>query len=294
MSSLLSGIDRRMRIHARRRVRTLLDGQYGSVHKGRSHEFDDLREYVPGDDVKDIDWKATARSAHPLIRRYEAQRKHLVVLAVSTGRTMTGMADATTPKSQLAITIAGLLGSMALRHGDFVGLAAGDAHGTVVRRPTGTRAGLEQILREVQIRVTAQAPVSSMVRLIDDVNRLVHRRGIVAVIGESEPMTAELARSFRVLNARHEVMVITLGDLEISDRQTLNADLVDIETGLRLPRYFRNDDELFTQSVEHRAAIRAQLRTELDRIGVPHDHVSSEAEVIPALYRLLQRQRHAV
>lgn len=293
MTSLLTAVDRRLRIHARRRVRTLLDGQYGSVHKGRSHEFDDLREYIPGDDVKDIDWKATARSAHPLIRRYEAQRKHLVMLAVATGRTMTAMADPTTPKSQLAITAAGALGMMAVRHGDLVALVAGDAGGTVIRRPTGTRAGLEQLLRTVHARMTPQAPVSNLTRTLSDVIRLVHRRAILAVIAEEEEISPELSRAFRVLAARHEVMVITIGDLQVADREVLDADLVDVETGLRLPRYFRTDESLYRQSVADRESSRRQMRRELDRIGIPFEHVQHDSDVVPALYRLLERQRHA-
>ena len=50
----------------------MLDGEHGSIHKGRSMDFDDLREYVLGDDVKDLDWKATARSGRPLVKRFVA------------------------------------------------------------------------------------------------------------------------------------------------------------------------------------------------------------------------------
>lgn len=293
MTSLLTAVDRRLRIHARRRVRTLLDGQYGSVHRGRSHEFDDLREYVTGDDVKDIDWKATARSAHPLIRRYEAQRKHLVMLTVATGRTMTAMADPTTTKSHLGIAVAGALGMMAVRHGDLVGLIAGDAGGTTIQRPVGTRAGLEQLLRTVVKRTTAQAPVSDLTRTLNDAIRLIHRRTIMAIVAEEETVTPPLARALRVLAARHEVMVVTIGDLDVADRAALDTDLVDIETGMRLPHYFRTDQDLYAQSSTGRDQNRRSMRRELERIGIPYEHINSDAQVLPALYRLLERQRHA-
>lgn len=293
MTSLLTAVDRRLRIHARRRVRTLLDGQYGSVHKGRSHEFDDLREYIAGDDVKDIDWKATARSAHPLIRRYEAQRKHLVMLAVTTGRTMTAMADPQTTKSQLAIAAAGALGMIAIRHADLVGLVAGDAGGSTIRPPVGTRAGLERLLRTVDRRIDPNGPDSDLHRTLQDTIRWVHRRSILAIVTEEEPMTAELSRALRVLAARHEVMMVTIGDLDVADRSVLNSDLVDVGTGLRLPHYFRSDDGLFEQSTADRDSSRRGMRRELDRIGIPYEHISRDAEVVPALYRLLERQRHA-
>ena len=67
------------------RCASLLEGEYGSIHTGRSMDFDDLREYVPGDDIKDLDWKATARTGRPLIKRYVATRQHAVLLVVDTG-----------------------------------------------------------------------------------------------------------------------------------------------------------------------------------------------------------------
>src|ERR687897_3011995 len=79
-TSLLRKVKAKTAIHAHRKVRSVLDGEHGSIHKGRSMDFDDLREYVLGDDVKDLDWKATARSGRPLIKRYVATRQHAVML----------------------------------------------------------------------------------------------------------------------------------------------------------------------------------------------------------------------
>ena len=78
----------RLALHSNRKVRGLLDGEYASAQTGRGMEFNDLREYVRGDDVKDLDWKASARSGQLLIERYVAVRKHTVLLVVSTGRSM--------------------------------------------------------------------------------------------------------------------------------------------------------------------------------------------------------------
>ena len=94
MGSLLRKVRMRTTIHAHRKVRSVLDGEYGSVHKGRSMDFDDLREYVPGDDIKDLDWKASARHGRPLIKRYIATRQHAVLLVVDTGCTMAALSDA--------------------------------------------------------------------------------------------------------------------------------------------------------------------------------------------------------
>ena len=88
MTAHLTAVRRTVSIHAHRKALGLLDGEYAAVTTGRSMDFNDLREYVVGDDVKDIDWKATSRSLHPLVKRYVAVRKHTVLLVVSTGRSM--------------------------------------------------------------------------------------------------------------------------------------------------------------------------------------------------------------
>ena len=80
----LRAVQRRLRLPARLRVRGLLSGEHGSMHKGRSMELDDLRHYERGDDVRDVDWKASARTGTVLMRRHVAERKQelLVVAAL--------------------------------------------------------------------------------------------------------------------------------------------------------------------------------------------------------------------
>src|SRR6478752_9672895 len=107
MASLLVKVRRKMSITAYRKVRSALEGEYASVFKGRSMDFDDLREYVPGDDVKDIEWRATARSGQVRIKRYVAIRKHNIMLVVDTGRSMAATAPSGEIKRDIAVMAAG-------------------------------------------------------------------------------------------------------------------------------------------------------------------------------------------
>ena len=74
-TTMLTRVKSKLFVHARRRSRGLLEGEYASVFHGRSLDYDDLRDYVIGDEVRDIDWKATARHTKPLVKRYVAHRK---------------------------------------------------------------------------------------------------------------------------------------------------------------------------------------------------------------------------
>lgn len=72
-------------IYTTKATSRIIDGSYNSIYKGRSMNFDELREYVVGDDIKDMDWKASARSQKLLVRQYIAEKKHNIMLVMDAG-----------------------------------------------------------------------------------------------------------------------------------------------------------------------------------------------------------------
>src|SRR3954469_21964343 len=103
-------------------------GRYALLHT-RSMEFDDLRPYVPGDDVRDIDWKATARSGTVLIKRFVSEKHHKILLVADAGRNMTALAAGGEPKRDVAEAILGAFGLITLGRSDEIGMVYGDARG---------------------------------------------------------------------------------------------------------------------------------------------------------------------
>src|SRR4029078_5913051 len=86
MTSLITQVKSKLFIHSSRKSLHALDGAYASLLHGRSLDFEDLRKYEYGDQVRDIDWRATARQGTPLVKRHRAQRMHTILFAVDTGR----------------------------------------------------------------------------------------------------------------------------------------------------------------------------------------------------------------
>lgn len=105
----------------------IIDGSYNSIYKGRSMNFDELREYVVGDDIKDVDWKASARSQKVLIRQYIAEKKHNIMLVMDTNRRMLANANETQEKKDIALMAAGTLACMVSANGDYVSATYSDA-----------------------------------------------------------------------------------------------------------------------------------------------------------------------
>lgn len=295
--SLLVRVRSRAIIPAHRRVRTILDGEYGSIHRGRSMEFDDLRDYVPGDDAKDIDWKATARHPTPLIKRYVAVRQHGLLLVVDTGREMAALAEPTTTKRDLAIIAAGVLGQLAVRHGDLVGLIAGPG-GTGPRGishvPLGKGAAhLERILRVIDRQAVLDGEPSALDGVLSEVARMVRRRLIVVVICGDDDITDRRSALLRRLRAQHELLMLTVADLAIVDAHLAPGAVRVLETGRRVPAFLGPRAGVHAELAEHDAARQRALTAGLAAVGVAHARLRAEGDVVGDIIGLLERRRRA-
>jgi uncharacterized protein (DUF58 family) len=289
----LTRIKARLSIHAHRKVRGLLEGEYAAIQIGRGIDFNDLREYVRGDDVKDIDWKASARTRMLLVRRYVAERKHTVVLAVSTGRSMAAMNDAQHSKRDLAVFVTGVMGYLAVRHGDLVALVYGDARRQHARPPDNGELYLERLLGLVHDAITPTAPPSDLTAVLDYVARAIRRRTILVVVCDETHVSDELAESLRRLTAQHEVLFLTIGDLDPTITAGAPRRLVDVDAGAEVPSWLRGDVRLQQEYAALVAGEESQLRRRLDQLGVIHERVRDTESAITAIFRVLERQRHA-
>src|SRR5208283_694471 len=112
---------RQLEIRTRRLVNDSLAGEYHSVFKGRGMDFDEVREYVPGDEARTIDWNVTARAGRPFIKKYTEERELNIVLLVDISASG-NFGSATQSKRDLAAEVASLLAVSAIRNSDKVGL----------------------------------------------------------------------------------------------------------------------------------------------------------------------------
>ena len=119
--SYLNKIKANISIYARKNSSSLLDGSYRSIFKGKSLNFDDLREYVVGDNVRDIDWKASSRSRKLLVKQYVAERRHNIMLILDTDRKMLADSKDNDAKKDIALMTAGTIAYLCSKTGDAIG-----------------------------------------------------------------------------------------------------------------------------------------------------------------------------
>ncbi len=192
-----------------------LDGRSAVRTRGQGTEFDSLRDYVEGDDVRSIDWRATARRQHVVVRTWQPERDRRVVLVLDTSRTSAARVG-DEPRLDAAMDAALLLAALAARAGDRVDLVAGDRV-VRARAGSGTGSGTAGLLHEM---VTVMAPLeprlleADWTTLAGAVTGLTRRRALVVLLTPLEPAALEegLLPVLPALTAHHRVVVASVAD----------------------------------------------------------------------------------
>ena len=248
----------------------LLDGgRYALVHT-RSLEFDDLRPYVPGDDVRDIDWKATARSGHVLIKRFVSEKHHKILVVADAGRNTVAQAPSGERKRDIASNIIGAIGLITLRRSDEIGMVFGDVRGCVDIRLRRGETHIESMLHRFHHHTTT-APAPS--RVVTQLNWVAkhHRRPLLIVVVSDEPEVDDrLGEVLTRLTAQHDVMWAMVADMAAVGSVDDDDDGYDVSGG----RVVMGGASLGPQVVEaYRQAEfmrREHLSTFLTTHGIPH------------------------
>lgn len=199
---------RYIQLHTRRAVNDLLAGEYTSAFKGTGMEFEEVREYEPGDDVKSIDWNVTARQGKPFIKRFREERERTIIFAVdlsASGRF--GTADIT--KNELSAELCAMLALSAVKSNDKVGMAIFTDRVERFIPPAKGSANALRLVREI-LAFTPQGVKTSIENTIDYLGRILRRRAIVFLISDfqDEGYLDKLAAFAR----KHEVVAMTIAD----------------------------------------------------------------------------------
>ncbi len=232
---------RHVEVRARLVSEQLLGGRLASVFKGRGMDFADVREYVPGDDVRRIDWNVTARLRKPFIKRHVEERELVVMLLVDASASghfgtapepAIASGNAAETKRELAAILAGALAFSAVRDGDRCGLLLFTDRIERYVPPRKTRPHVTRLLHEL-LFTTPKGQGTALVPALHFLNNLLHRPALVFVLSDfRDPDEAAWTRTLKAANQRHEVIALRLVDpRELSLPDVGWALLQDSETG---------------------------------------------------------------
>jgi uncharacterized protein (DUF58 family) len=196
-------------------------------------------------------------------------------------------------KRDVAVEVAGIVGWLAVRQGDRVGAVCGDASGHVVLPPGSGEAHLERALSAAYDAVSAQGPDADLPRLLRQVAQQVRRRAIVLVVADDDETTPEIETALRRLVVQHELLVVTVGDLDPAAVPAGAPRSVDVAERVPLPAWVRGDTTLMAELAADRTDRLERWQTRLSDLGVVHEHLDETGTALAAVQRLLRRNQHA-
>ena len=281
---------RYIQIRTSKAVNDVLAGQYESVFKGRGMAFEEVREYLPGDEIRSIDWNVTARMGHPYVKRFVEERELTVFFLVDLSASG-AFGSVRRMKNEVAAELAALLAFAAVKNNDKVGLIV---FTDVVEMFIPPKKGTTHILRLIRelLYFQPRQTQTDIARGLDYLGRVTHKRAVVFLI--SDFLGAGYETRMRTLGKRHDLIAVSVTDprevrmpnvgiLDLEDAET--GEIVTLDTG--------------SAAVRRRYELLGQDRAErLDEtftaMGVDHIAIQTDTDYVREIvrfFRIRERRR---
>lgn len=282
----LSRIRRSVALYTKRKTSNILDGDFHSVHRGRSMEFDDLKEYAYGDDVHDIDWKSSSRMGTILVRRYMTDRRHNVMFICDRGSKMLGDTTKGVNKAALLAMTFGTIAYLSSRNGADVAVAyPSDKSAGISLFKSGTD-HLEKLIYDLESRSRTDSS-AGIVDTIKEVLNTVRKRMIIFLITDIEGLSQLDEGLVRSITRDHDLFVINLEDAYLTGDSVFDNALS------RYERFFLSHSRaLHEEEVRMRSEILESVRGIFKRNRAVMCTMSSEDEIIDSTIDLFERYRN--
>lgn len=279
-----------LQITTRKVVNDVLAGEYGSVFRGRGMEFDEVREYMPGDDIRTIDWNVTARTGHPYVKRFVEERELTVIFLVDLSASGAfGSVDKL--KNEVAAELCALLAFSAVKNNDKVGLVVFTDQVEMFIPP---KKGTQHVLRVIRelLNFKPRQAQTDIVGALEYLGRVTTKRAVVFLVSDFQAEGFE--KPMRVLAKRHDLIAVTVVDprevrlpnvglIELEDAET--GELVLVDTSSAAVR----------KSYEHLGRERADRFRELfASMGVDQIDIMTGKDYVPKLVHFfrVRERRH--
>ncbi len=221
---------RHIEIRTRRLVNDSFAGEYHSIFKGRGMEFDEVRPYTPGDEIRSIDWNVTARMGHPYVKRYVEERELTVMLLVDASASG-DFASEGKFKRELAAELAAVLSFAATTNKDKVGLMIFTDQIELYIPPRKGRKHVLRLIREL-LAFEPQSNGTNIKLALDKINQILKRRSIIFLVSDFLDQPQSYRRPLYITNRKHDVIAVDLNDpLEANIAKVGLLALEDAESG---------------------------------------------------------------
>jgi len=270
---------RQIEIKTGRLVNDIFAGEYESIFKGRGMEFHEVREYVPGDDIRSIDWNVTARAGHPYVKKFVEERElTVIIMADISGSGNFGTRNKM--KIELMAEIGAVLSFSAVKNNDKIGLLLFTDKIEKFIPPKKGRPHVLRVIREL-LYYKPKSRKTSINSALEYLGKVLKKRSVVFLI--SDFMDSDYERLLRILNKRHDIVGISISDPGEKDIPDIGlVEFEDAETGEVL--FLDTGDELLKKELTKRRSSFVDSRNKSFRaMGLDSIDISTDKPYIKPL-----------
>ena len=281
----LSKIKGSISLYTKKKTSNILDGEFGSIFRGRSYDFDDLREYAYGDNVRDIDWKSSSKTGKTLIRRYIADKKHNVLFVCDSGLKMHGDTDKGEPKAKVALTTLGTISYLINDHGDGFALLTSTDQGYDFSFFKSGNLHFERLMVRYDecLKYEESKPLN---KTLDYVAENIRRKMIIFIITDMAGIATLDEKLLKKLTYRNDVLLINIEDAYLT-----GDNLYDLEGKDYEKPYMLHDKKLHEAELAERAARKKKSDALFNQHMITSVDVSRETEVVDKVVELFEKHR---
>jgi len=290
ISSELAAKIRTIRIYTNKAVNDILAGEYESVFKGRGMEFDEVRPYQPGDDIRAIDWNVTARTGHPYVKQYVEERELTIFFLVDLSASG-AFGSGQRLKNEVAAELCALLAFSAIKNNDKVGLIAFTDTVEMFIPPKKGTTHVLRLIREI-LSFAPERGGTNIAASLHLFGRITHKRAVAFLV--SDFIDRDFYRPMRIIARRHDLIAVSVTDpreQELPDAGLI--ELEDAETGGRL--LIDSSNPAVRRAFAAAAGKRAnELAGQFAAMGVDHIPLQTSQDYVLDLvrfFRMRERRR---
>ena len=277
---------RRLEIGTKGLVNEIFSGEYHTVFKGRGMEFSEVREYVPGDDIRSIDWNVSARTGSPFVKVFSEERELSMMLVVDMSRSGT-FGTSYRMKDEVAIEICALLAFSAMTNNDKVGLLIFTDKVEKFIPPRKGRQHVLRVLREI-VYHEPENTGTNIKSALEYLLRVIRRNSVVFIL--SDFMDDGFQKSLRVVSSKHDVIAIKVTDkLEMQLPEAGLISFADAETGENVV-VDTSDEKIRNSYFALKQAQQERLEKMFKKINLDHITIKTGESYVEPLYKFFRER----
>ena len=273
-------------IFSNKKTNNILDGTYKSIYRGKSMNFENLREYVINDDIKDIDWKASAKTNTLYVKQFIAEKKHNILFIIDNNETMYADTNQHENKKNVSLYTAGTIGYLAIKNNDYIGMLYKDDSKINYKPFKNNIYNLEEYI--CNYNNSKSSNNTSIDELLEYAFKNISKRMIIIAITDIKGINSIKETTLKKLKFKHDLLIVNINDNYMS-----GENVFDIKSKKYISNFILKDTKLNQIEKELRNELINQNKDKLMRHKVTLTTISSIKEINYKIIHLLEEHKYA-